>query len=94
METGVRELKNNLSRYLKRVQSGQRVSITAHGRVVAELVSPAAAPADARSGWDVLVATGVIQPPLEEGDPLEHWPGIRLPRGTARDLIDRDRGEA
>jgi hypothetical protein len=40
------------------------------------------------------VATGVIQPALDEGGPLEDWPDIRLPAGTAAALINSDRGEA
>jgi len=36
----------------------------------------------------------VIQPAVDEGDPLENWPDIRLARGTAAALIDSDRGEA
>lgn len=43
--------------------------------------------------FDELVATGVIRPPQEPGDPFEDWPDIRLPRGTANELIDRDREE-
>jgi len=31
--------------------------------------------------------------PLEAGDPTEGWPDIRLPAGTAAELIDADRGE-
>lgn len=95
METGVRQLKDNLSRYIRRVESGERILVTAHGRVVAELVPPGSGPRTARrSRFDELVATGVIRPPVEAGDPLEDWPDIRLPRGTAADLIDSDRGEA
>jgi hypothetical protein len=45
----------------------------------------------ARSRFDELVAAGVIRPPLESGDSCEGWPNIRLPRGTARGLIDSDR---
>jgi prevent-host-death family protein len=40
METGIRALKDNLSAYIRRVEAGERVSVTAHGRVVAELVPP------------------------------------------------------
>ena len=95
METGVRELKDNLSRYIRRVEAGERVLVTAHGRVVAELVPPASGPRTARrSQFDELVASGAIRPPVEAGDPLEDWPDIRLPRGTVADLIDSDRGEA
>ncbi|OFV90764.1 MAG: hypothetical protein A3H95_09995 [Acidobacteria bacterium RIFCSPLOWO2_02_FULL_64_15] len=95
METGIRELKDNLSRYIRRIESGERIAVTAHGRVVAELVPPSkASKAARRSRYDELVATGVIRPALEGGDPLEEWPDIRLPRGTAAKLIDADRGEA
>ena len=93
--TGVRQLKDNLSRYIRRVEAGQRIAITAHGRVVAELVPPGSkAPSRKSSRFDELVASGAIRPPLEHGDPAENWPRIRLPRGTAAELIDADRGEA
>lgn len=94
METGIRRLKDNLSRYIRRVEAGQRIAVTAHGRVVAELVPPGTATRTSPgSRWDELVATGVLHPPLEPGDPFEDWPDIRLPRGTAAELIDADRGE-
>ena len=95
MDTGVRELKNKLSAYIRRVEAGERVSVTAHGRVVAELVPPGTASRRAsRTLWDELLASGVLHPPAEAGDPFEAWPTIRLPRGTAAQLIDADRGEA
>ena len=37
-EVGVRELKNRLSRYLKRVQAGEEIIVTDHGRTVARFV--------------------------------------------------------
>ncbi len=93
--TGIRELKDNLSHYVRRIEAGERIAVTAHGRVVAELVPPAKASRAGRRGrYDELVATGVIRPALEGGDPLEEWPDIRLPPGTAAALIDSDRGEA
>ena len=39
---GVRELRNNLSRYLRRLRDGESVVITDHGKPVGELM-PAAA---------------------------------------------------
>jgi prevent-host-death family protein len=93
MQTGVRELKDNLSRYIRRIEAGERIAVTAHGRVVAELVPPAHVSQGGRRRYDELLAAGVIQPAVEDGDPLEDWPDIRLPRGTAAALIDSDRGE-
>jgi antitoxin (DNA-binding transcriptional repressor) of toxin-antitoxin stability system len=92
---GIRQLKNNLSHYVRRSEAGERIAITAHGRVVAELVPPGALSGGGRqSQFNKLVVTGVIRPPLESGDPLEAWPDIRLAPGTAAALIDSDRGEA
>lgn len=93
METGIRELKDNLSRYIRRIEAGERVVVTAHGRVVAELVPPVANNRGRMSQFDRLIASGVITPPTESGDPLEDCPEIRLPPGTATALIDSDRGE-
>jgi prevent-host-death family protein len=94
MDAGIRELKDNLSRYIRRIEAGERIAVTAHGRVVAELVPPSRSKAGPRSRYDELVAAGVIRPALDGGDPLEGWPDIRLPAGTAAALINSDRGEA
>ena len=95
METGIRELKNNLSRYIRRIEAGERISVTAHGRVVAELVPPGRGGRALPGGrWDELIAAGTLHPPMEAGDPFEDWPDIKLPPGTAAELIDSDRGEA
>jgi antitoxin (DNA-binding transcriptional repressor) of toxin-antitoxin stability system len=95
METGIRKLKDNLSRYIRRIEAGERISVTAHGRVVAELVPPGGgARTSSRSRWDELIAAGILHPPAEAGDPFEDWPDIRLRPGTAAELIDSDRGEA
>lgn len=94
METGIRELKDNLSRYIRRAEAGQRIAVTAHGRVVAELVPPGTGTRKSPgTRWDELIASSALHPPVESGDPFEGWPDIRLPRGTAAEFIDADRGE-
>jgi len=46
METvGIRDLKSNLSRHLRRVRSGVRLTVTERGRSIAT-ISPVDAPAD------------------------------------------------
>lgn len=68
--------------------------VTAHGRG-AELVPPGTTTGKSpRSRWDELMTAGTLHPPMEEGDPFDDWPDIGLPRGTAVELIDADRGEA
>ncbi len=93
METGIRELRDNLSRYIRQIESGERVVVTAHGRVVAELVPPRAVRGSQGSEFERLVASGAITPPAEDGDPLEDCPEIRLAPGTTTALIDSDRDE-
>jgi prevent-host-death family protein len=92
---GIRDLKDNLSEYVRRAEAGERIAVTTHGRVVA-MLGPAekAARGRRRTRFDELVAEGVIRLPVEDGDPFEGWPStIRLPKGTAAALIDADRDE-
>lgn len=95
---GIRELKNNLSRYLRRLKPGQVLAITDRGRVVAELRAPdtpAAAGAPVAQRYAHLVSSGVIRRAREAGDPLADWPSaraVRLPPGSVAALIEEDRG--
>jgi antitoxin (DNA-binding transcriptional repressor) of toxin-antitoxin stability system len=91
--TGIRDLKDNLSRYVRRIEAGERIAVTAHGRVVAEL-SPPGARSKGRDRLDGLIAAGMARPPVESGDPLADWPTARLPAGTAAALLEADRDEA
>jgi prevent-host-death family protein len=94
MTAGIRELKDNLSEYVRRVEAGERVAVTTHGRVVAMLV-----PADSGTRGrrltrlEQMFADGSARAPLEDGDPLEGCTPLGLPRGTAASLIDADREE-
>jgi prevent-host-death family protein len=80
VEVGVRELKNNLSRYLDRVSDGIEIVVTERGRPVARLLridEPADRLAD-------LVAAGLVRPPRARAR--------RLPRpiaasGTVSELV-------
>ena len=96
--TGIRDLKNNLSRYIRQLKPGQTIIVTDRGRVVAELRSPGGQgerSAQLSGRYAELVATGVVRPAVDGGDPLADWPTTRqvaLPRGTATTLIDEDRG--
>jgi prevent-host-death family protein len=94
ISTGIRELKNNLSRYVRQIEAGKRIAVTANGRVVAELVPPSASARTGRARrYDELIAAGVIEPAVEPGSVLAEWPEISTPVGTATRLIDSDRGE-
>ena len=93
---GIREIKDNFSEYVRRAEAGERIAVTAHGRVVA-MLGPVEKEARGRrrSRFEELVAEGVIRLPIETGDLPPDWPTttIRLPKGTAAALIDADRDE-
>ena len=57
MEVGIRELKNNLSRYLDHVRSGDEVVVTDRGRAIARVV-----PFGEERVLDRLVAEGLVTP--------------------------------
>lgn len=74
MEVGIRELRSDLSRYVKRVRDGEEVVVTDRGKAVARLV-----PAGGESRWERLVREGRIIPAPNQGPrhvpaPLEGFP--------------------
>lgn len=86
-ETGIRQLKSNLSAYLRRVKAGETVVITEHGKPIGRIV-PVAEPVEER-----------IQQLAQAG--LVAWNGSRLPltapaahlqgERTVADLLLEDR---
>lgn len=62
---GVAELRQNLSRYLRRVERGERLIVTDHNRPVAELGPPPTA----ASEIDRLIAEGRVSRPSRRGLP-------------------------
>jgi prevent-host-death family protein len=66
---GVAELRQNLSRYLRRVQRGERLLVTDRNRPVAELGPPPTTGA----ALDRLIAEGRVTRPARRGlpEPLE-----------------------
>lgn len=94
ISTGIRELKNGLSRFVRQAEGGERIAVTAHGRVIAELVPPSrGARVAAGRRYEALVAAGIIEPAAEPDLPPAEWPPIQTPPGTVAQLIDADRGE-
>lgn len=80
MEVGIRALRADLSRWLKRVEAGEEIVVTDRGKPVAKIT-----PADGRSKLDELIARGLVQPaprPVREKLP----PPIEA-KGTVSDLV-------
>jgi antitoxin (DNA-binding transcriptional repressor) of toxin-antitoxin stability system len=92
---GVRELKNHLSEYLRRVRLGESVLVTDRGEVVAEFSPPTRGASDtslpagllalARRGLATLGTRG-------DGDEYQALPRSRRRRRSAVQLLDEERG--
>ena len=76
---GVRELRQNLSVYLRRVAAGQKLRVTERGRTIAALVPLR----EDESPLDRLVKQGRLIP--AQGDLLELGP----PRGTPSNRVSK-----
>lgn len=78
---GVRELRDNLSKWIKRAQAGEEVVVTDRGRPVVRLLGSGRA-----SGLERLIADGLATPPsMEKTDGLDR-PMARA-RGSVSDLV-------
>ena len=80
---GIRELRENLARTLRRVQAGEAVEVTEHGRPVAR-IGPAV---PAIEGLGQLVIQGRVRPPRGAGSrPL---PADIPSTMTSEEAVDR-----
>jgi prevent-host-death family protein len=88
----IRELKDHLSEYVRRVRAGERLLITSHGEVVAELRSPEPDQNEsAPLGLRELVRRGTARG-LVRNDPSLYRTYERALQGaTAQELLDWDR---
>lgn len=88
---GVRELRQNLSRYLERVKEGASLEVTEHGRVVARL-----SPAGERvpDAYSALAADhGATLPSASLSDLIAHRARRATPAGTTDALLAEGRAE-
>lgn len=87
---GVRELRQQASRYLREVERGDPIEVTDHGRPIARLV-----PLPRSSRADTLLATGQLSPSagdlLALGPPLEPRRGVRLPSAELAAMREDER---
>ena len=91
-EVSVRELRNNLSQYLRRLEHGERFAVTRRGKVVGTLEPTAAPMSDAQAALWQMVREGKASWSGKKFTPAE--PRIRM-RGegpTLSEMIIEDRG--
>jgi prevent-host-death family protein len=78
-EVGVRELRNNLSRYLERIQGGEEVVVTDRGRAIARVL-----PMSGERTIDRLIREGKVTPAARQDRAL---PKRVTAKGSVSDLV-------
>ena len=92
---GIKDLKNNLSAYLRDVKRGSRILVTDRDEVVAELrepfsLSPLERENPLLAEW---VREGKVRLPTRPKRSLPPLPSLNISRETILKIIDEDRGE-
>ena len=82
-EVGVRELRNNLSRYLDRIQKGEEVVVTDRGRAIARVL-----PITGERTIDRLIREGKVTPAAEG---VRHLPKRAKATGSVSKLVGEQR---
>lgn len=80
MEVGIRALRADLSRWLKRVEAGEEIVVTDRGTPVAKI-----SPANGRSKLDELIAAGLVTP--AKRPVRSELPSPIKAKGTVSDLV-------
>ena len=92
--TGVRDIKNRFSEYLRHVQNGERVAVTHRGRLVAELGPPAhVTEEEAYAELRRRARNGTVRLGAPNRPDVYPRPARRLPSAVLRELLDGVRGE-
>lgn len=86
-QIGVRELRQNASKYLERVERGESIEVTVHGKPVAVLRPVEEDP------WKAMIAAGEVTPAELGWDDLP--PPLPAPEGlmSASDMLQAQRAE-
>lgn len=94
MEVSVRELKNHLSEYLRRAQTGERIVITSHGKAIASLSSVSdseLSPSNEEAVRELERMPWII-PARKRGRAIGGGASTSVPDGTVDEIIDWVRG--
>lgn len=85
MEVGIRELRDNLSRWIARAKRGEEVVITERGKPVAWLTRVGESPALER-----LIAKGIVTPPTQRKTKIRQQDLMKTRSGVS-DLVKEQR---
>ena len=90
ISAGIKELKNNLSRYLARVKMGEDVIITERGKTVARIVKEDPGNASIRIALTPLVEKGLVTLPSQKIN-KEALSPVKVPGKPVSEMAIEDR---
>lgn len=90
IKVGVKEAKNNLSRYLARVKKGEEVQITERGKPIARIIKEGTGSSSARKALLPLVDRGLVVLP-SRGVNKENLSPLDAPGKPVSEMVIEDR---
>jgi antitoxin (DNA-binding transcriptional repressor) of toxin-antitoxin stability system len=87
---GIKEVKNNLSRYLARVKMGEEILITDRGKPVARIVRENQGNRSVRVALGPLIEKGLIALPSRRIE-KEHLSPVEVPGKLVSEMVIEDR---
>lgn len=88
--TGIKEIKNNLSRYLARVKAGEEIMITERGRPIARIIRENGKTNEIRQALGPLIENGLIAMPTQPIN-KEPSPRIKAAGKSTSEMVAKDR---
>ena len=90
ISAGIKELKNNLSRYLSQVKKGEDILVTERGKAIARIIKEDSKDLHLREVLSPLMVKGLIKLPSQKLD-REISPPVKLPGKPVSDIVIEDR---
>ena len=90
ISAGIKELKNNLSRYLSQVKKGEDILVTERGKPIARIIRDAPKDISLREALSPLVVKGLVKLPSQKID-REIAPPVKLRGKPVSEMVIEDR---
>ena len=87
---GIKEIKNNLSRYLAQVKAGEEIMITERGKPVARIIQEGQEPMSIRAALAPLIKKGLVTLPVM-GLKKKHLRYRKIGGKLVSDMVIEDR---
>ncbi len=90
ISAGIKELKNNLSRYLSQVKNGEDILVTERGKAIARIIRDDPKDIYLREALSPLVVKGLVKLPSQKID-REISPPVKLRGKPVSEMVLEDR---